>query len=202
MPPRLASWPARIGALFASPSRALAEIDARGGGGVRDALWLVVLATVCLRLEDLARAVIGAGSVIGVTRQVLTVLGQELRGAVFLAIASGVAITALAGRGRRDPSSDIELGAAAVVPGLAASWLFRFVGLPDLAALSVEIAWAAAMTFVALRVARRRPTALEAPLATTPRRDRFAAASLAALLGGALFLNAGLVARQARSAPA
>jgi hypothetical protein len=116
-PPRPTPFPALVGGLLARPDATLAEID-RQGGGVRSATWLVLIGTVCLRLDDLARVFIGwrDTTLLGALRQCLSVLGEELRGTgwlgpVILTIAAGLLITLLAGRGRREPGMDIELGA-------------------------------------------------------------------------------------------
>src|SRR4051812_30166861 len=110
-----ARLPARIGALLASPARALQEIDARGGG-VRDAVWLAVLGTICFRLPQLVQAITVGPTLFGVAHQTVLALGHELQSGVMLGVAAGLAITVLAGRGRRDPSRDIELGGACYVP--------------------------------------------------------------------------------------
>src|SRR5205814_4466402 len=102
-----ARLPARIGAVLASPARALAEVD-RQGGGVRDALWVAVLASACLRLQDIARGFIGwEAAPLAALRQVLMVLAQELRWPVVMGVMASVLITTLAGRGRRDPARDL-----------------------------------------------------------------------------------------------
>src|SRR5947207_8173532 len=111
-----ARLPARIGALLASPGRALADVD-QEGGGVRDAVWVAVLTSVCLRLTDIARAFIGwEAAPLAVVRQVLMVLAQQLRWPVVMAVVASVVITVLAGRGRRDPTRDSDLGALCAVP--------------------------------------------------------------------------------------
>ncbi len=202
---------ARIGALLASPVRALAEIDAAGGGGVRAAAWLVLLGTLAFRIEEVVQAVAGGVSVFGAVRQVLVVVGQELRVPVVLTVAAGVAITVLAGRGRRDPSLDIELGAACAVPFLAARATLRLIDLvgplsPLLsqAAGLVALGWAALAVAVAVRQARRRGAARPALAATSAAvlRDRIAVVGLAGILAGALLLNASALAGRGRTAPA
>ena len=216
--PRL---PARLGTLLASPSPALAEMDARGGGGVRDAAWLVALATVCLRTADLQRSLagLGDGAVLAPLRQALMVFAQELRGPVVMSLLAGVAITVLAGRGRRDPSTDVELGAASYIPFFAVRALARTAGallggLPavvDQIASGAGLAWMLLLILLSVRIARRRlPRALgeAAPSPApevAPRRprlaDRLAVTALAAVLGVALVTNAASVATRARSAP-
>src|SRR5262249_53922661 len=116
--PRPPSLPARLGALLATPGRALGAMEARGGGGVRDAAWLVLFGVICFRLQDQTRALLGLSQV-GVA-PLLAVFSQEVREAVTVALGAGLTLTLLAGRGRRDPSIDIELGAACYVPFFAA----------------------------------------------------------------------------------
>lgn len=200
--------PARLGALLASPARALRRIDA-SGGGVRDAAWLVLFGALCFRLEDLARAVLGithlsAGLVL---RQTLAVFSQELREAVMVVVGAGVGITILAGRGRRDPSLDIELGAACYVPFFAARGVLRTVDLDALFGPvspflhqvfdGAALAWATVLFVLAVRTARARTPGVAVAAGAVVARlgDRVAASALAAVLGGALFVNAGWVAR-------
>jgi thiol-disulfide isomerase/thioredoxin len=214
--------PARIGALLGSPVAALTEIDARGTGGVGDVAWLVVLGTVCLRLQDLARALLGVrdGNVLAALRQALGIFAQELQAPVLLSIIAGVVITVAAGRGRRDPAIDIELGAACYPPAFIAHVIFslgRFVpggrGLPGAVedvATAAAAGWMALLVVLAVRIARRRPHRIAGgpppapapvPSATTRLRDRVAVTALAAVLGGALLVNAAAWARKGRSAP-
>jgi thiol-disulfide isomerase/thioredoxin len=216
-----APLPARLGTILASPRRALEEIDSRGTGGVRDAVWLVVVATVCLRLEDLASAVrgLGDGDLLGTMRQTVAVLAQELRMPVVLAIAAGVLITVTAGRGHRDPATDIELGSASFVPFFAVRLVARTVevllgGLPPgLGRLAdgLGLAWMLYLVLLSVRVARlRTPRAPDAaapapsphPPVLTRLRDRLAVTGLAAVLALALVGSAAMVARRPRSAPA
>src|SRR4051812_14213452 len=104
---------------MASPRRALTEIDRRGGG-VRDATWVAVIAAACVHFADFGGSFLGWGEGFFTTlRRPLMVLARDLRLPVLLAVVAGVVITVLAGRGKRDPSRDIELGAAALVPWLA-----------------------------------------------------------------------------------
>jgi peroxiredoxin len=212
MPEARVLFPARIGALLGSPARALAELDERGGG-VSDAAWVVVLGAVCLRLADLQRALVGwKGLAFSTVRQGLMIVAQELRGPVVMALLAGVAITVLAGRGRRDPSRDIELGAASVVPYFAAHALFRTLvmvpalgRLPALAhdlASGLSLGWMLVMVALSVRTARRRASSTAPASAQAPLRDRVAVTAFAAVLGGALVLNLGVIAHAERTAPA
>jgi thiol-disulfide isomerase/thioredoxin len=198
--------------VLAEPARALPVID-RQATGVRDAAWLVLAGIVCFRLEDLMRALLGIthlsfGTVI---RQTLAVVSYELREAIVIVLPAAILVTLLAGRGRRDPSRDLELGAASYVPFFAVRAVYRaldheaFLGpLPRSAnqvASALALAWALVIVALAVREARRRPqtaaAAGEAPAVWPRRRSRVAVTTFAALLGAALFLNVGWVFRHA-----
>jgi thiol-disulfide isomerase/thioredoxin len=208
-------FPARIGALLASPRGALAERD-RDGGGLRDALGLVLLSVIAFRTADVVQAILGvaSASLTGVLMFALRPLAEEMQRAAVIVLPIAIAITVLAGRGRRDPSRDVDLGGACFVPFFAIESLHRTLGLPELwGPLSspvhtvfkvIAIAWTLVMAALALQVARRRspqggapPTpestldaAVAPPIATPPRHRAFAAV-LAAVLGGALFITVG-----------
>jgi len=198
----------------------MTDIDARGGGGVKAAGWLVVAGMACFRIEDLVRSALG-GSLVIILRQGLGVVGQELREAVMVSVIGGLLITIFAGRGRRDPGRDIELGAACYVPFFAVHAIVRVMSgwaagpaLLGSAAFAVALVWTAGLGALALRVARRRviapaaaTTDLETPPVSTPLssgalRDRVAVTALAAVLGLGLATNAVVAKHHARTAPA
>jgi thiol-disulfide isomerase/thioredoxin len=210
--PALPPFPARVGMALAEPGRALALADVRGGG-VRDAAWLVLLGVLCFRLEDLTRALLGlshlsAGTVL---RQLVTVFSREVQEGVFVVIIAGVAVVLGAGRGRRDPSRDLEVGALAYVPYFTVRGIYRgadiLVGPLPFGALELSsgLAMLAAAVWVGLgiRQARRRPLTPpgEMPAMPPPElvhaglQSRVAASSLAAVLGASLFANAAWVTR-------
>jgi thiol-disulfide isomerase/thioredoxin len=216
-----APLPARIGTILGSPRRALEEIDARGTGGVRDALWVIFVATVCLRVEALATALrnFRDGPSITPLKEAVAVLAQELRLPVVVAIAAGVAITVLAGRGHRDPATDIELGAASLIPLLAVRALARTAELllgsiplaVDQLATGVGAAWMLYLLLLSVRVARQRVPAPPGAAAPTPAPrapvltrlgDRLAVTGLAVVLAAGMVGGATLVARRPRLAPA
>jgi thiol-disulfide isomerase/thioredoxin len=203
---------------LAEPARALADVDLRGGG-VRDAAWLVLIGVLCFRLEDLTRALLGLShlSLGTVIRQLLAVVSREVQEAVVVVIAAGVAVVIGAGRGRRDPSRDLELGALAYVPFFAARGVYRALEhqalggpLPLSAnqlATSVAALWALVLVVLAIRQARRRPLSTGGtvpPVAVPVPQElragvpsRVAASALAAVLGASLFSNAAWVTRHA-----
>jgi peroxiredoxin len=184
--------PVRLGAILVTPVRALAAIDRRGGG-FRDALWLVLAGMVCFRLEALARGVLGVShlSLGTVVRQTLAVASSEVTLAAAVVVPAAVILTLLAGRGRRDPSRDLELGAACYVPFFAGRALFRALDLrafggplpaaADLGFLVAATLWAGVTLAIALWVARRRGSQAEV---AAPARGRSLGA--AGLLGAAL----------------
>jgi peroxiredoxin len=205
-----ARLPARVGAVLASPARALPDYD-RQGRGVGDAFWVALLVTACLRLEEIARAFIGWDTApFAVVRQALMVVARDLQGPVVMAVVAAVAITVVAGRGRRDPSRDIELGAVSVIPYFAVGALFRTADLVlgplspmiNHLATGLAYAWVLLLVGLAVRVARRRPAAEPAAPAASVLRDRLAVTGLALVLGVALVFNASAFARAGRVAPA
>ena len=155
-------FPVRIGLLLVEPKRSLAGIIARKGGGVRDALYLVLVAVVAFRLPDLVRAFLSFSrvSTTGALTQLVGVVGSEVRTAAFVALISALAIVVLAGRGRRDPSLGLELGAACYIPYFCVWSPIRFLALdavrgdaPVLASrIARVVAWASVLTFIALSV--------------------------------------------------
>ncbi len=159
-------FPGRVASLLFAPRRALAAIDKRGGG-VRDAAVLVLIGAVILRFSDLARTVRQLARTSGAEglMQVLTVVSQELREGAIVAVAAGLGVTLFAGRGRRDPSLDIELGAACYVPFFALRFVYRLVRmivgpLPiavEYLSFGVATAATVAMFALAMSVAFRRP---------------------------------------------
>jgi peroxiredoxin len=202
-----ARLPARIGALLASPTRALAEVD-REGGGVRDALWVAIAASACLKLNEIERAFIGwEAAPLAVVRQVLMVLAQQLRWPVVMAVAASVLITVLAGKGKRDPSRDSELGALSCVPFFAAKTILvtfhldRLLGdgpwAVEQAATVAVLPW----VLLAVRTARRRGEVQAQPGPSSYLRDRIAVTAFAGLLGIAMVSNLWTFARASRTAP-
>jgi thiol-disulfide isomerase/thioredoxin len=203
--------PARLGALLGSPAAALDAIDAQGTGGVRDLGWLVVLGVVCLRLQDLLRALagVGDGNVFAALRQALGIFAQEIQAPLVVSIIAGVIITVAAGKGRRDPAIDIELGAASYLPMFIGHLLVALRGsttlppLVDELIMTAALVWMTLLIVLSVRIARRRPRqpAAVVPAPAGPLRDRLAVTAVAAIFGLALLVNAAALARKGRSAP-
>jgi len=154
------AFPVRLGLLLTSPSRGLGAIAQRRSGGVRDALYLVGICVVAFRLLDLVRAVMTFSRVsvhAGLSR-VFEVVSSELRTAVFVALPCALVVTVLAGRGRRDPTRGLELGAACYVPYFVAWSPLRlfdgegFLGYPPrlLSTIVGAVAWVGVALFVGL----------------------------------------------------
>jgi thiol-disulfide isomerase/thioredoxin len=212
--------PGRIGMMLAQPRDGLRLYEARGGG-VRDAGYLVLLGLLCFRLEDVTRALLGIThlSFGTVLRQMLAVVSQEVQEGIIVELPAALAVTLAAGRGKRDPSRDLELGAAAYIPFFAVRAVYRAADLEALlgplprgfnqAATAVALLWAAVIVALAIKLARGRtllPTdrAAQLPPSEDPgpvpwpgTRARLAVAGLGALAGAALAVNGTWVARNA-----
>lgn len=108
----------RLGLVLLAPSVGVRGIIERKRGAVRDAFYLVFLSMVAFRLPELVRAIRSFSriSLAGGLAQTMGVVGAELRTAAFVTLVAALAITIFAGRGRRDPSLALELGAACYVP--------------------------------------------------------------------------------------
>jgi len=91
---------------------------------------VLLLGVLVFRLPAVARAVLMLRevSLAGTLAQLLGIVGEDLRPALLVALPAGIAITLLAGRGRRDPGLDIELGAACSIPYLLLSGLAELAG--------------------------------------------------------------------------
>jgi len=198
----------RVGTLIVSPGRALADIQVWERGGVGDALVILLLGVLCFRLPVVARAVLmlREASLAGTLAQLLSIVGQDLRPAILIALPAAIATTVLAGRGRRDPVLDAELGAACSIPYLLLSGLAELAGSLFPAAAGVlgpaipvvGLAWALVILVIGIRLARSRPSRVQgaggspvtAPGQVDPSRHmRVAASVLGGILAGALTLN-------------
>ena len=195
------SFPARLGIFLVAPARGLAAIAQRRSGGVRDALYLVGIAVLAFGFPELVRGVLSLSRVsatAGLAR-LMGVLGAELRTAAFVALASALIITVFAGRGRRDPTLGLELGAASYVPYFIA-WspvrLFdgeSLLGYPPelLSRVITVVAWSWVALFVGLALRQIRRGELVTPPLAPGRRGRFGfgvlAVPAAALVLGAVW---------------
>ncbi|MDX2020226.1 MAG: redoxin domain-containing protein [Deltaproteobacteria bacterium] len=204
-PPR---FPARIGAVLASPAYALAEAEA-AGGGLRDAIYLALVGVACFWLRDLAEAVLGLSHlpITDVLGRLLQLASLAFREGAMVILPAAVLLTVLAGRGRRDPSKDVELAALCYVPFFAVMAVQRTLALDALLGpftmrahqlwQAAGVAWALVVFGFALRVVRRRPTVV--PAKEPGVGPRVAVTALAFVLGVAVFVNATWVVRNAHA---
>jgi thiol-disulfide isomerase/thioredoxin len=194
------AFPLRLGLLLVAPRRGLAALIARKSGGVRDALYLVLVAVVAFRLPDLVRGFLSFSrvSASGALTQIVSVVGSEVRTAAFVALTSALAIVVLSGRGRRDPSLALELGAACYVPYFFVWSPVRLLALdalwgdvpPLVGQIGRVVAWMSVAAFVALSVwlVRRQDSSAEPPALGSSRLAGVALLAIPALalvLGGA-----------------
>lgn len=199
--PAASSWrglPARVGQVLVAPRTALARIDA-SGGGLRDAMLLVLIGVVTIRLPELLRLILMvAGPVSGALMRVAGLVVDEVRQGAWVVLPAAVIVTATAGR-RRDSGRDLDLGAACYVPYFAVHALARLVdaiaGMQVVPDRVVQVAGALAAAVVllpAVRLARSRPAADAAPPEPPPEPDvraRRAGGALLALAGAAMIAN-------------
>src|SRR5450631_442594 len=170
----LLGMPGRIGQLCTAPRAAMARIDAQGGG-LRDALWLVLFGVVAVRLPELLRMLLAIGSpTSGAVMRLVGLFADEAREAAWVVLPAAVIVTALAGA-RRDATRDLDLGAACYAPYFA----LRGVGqtltglagarvLPELVIQGIAGAGAALVLVAAIRTARARPVARSAASGAQP----------------------------------
>ena len=189
----------RLGLLLLAPKCGLGGIIERKRGAVRDAFYLVFVSTLAFRLPELVRAALSFSriSLAGGMTRTMGVVGGELRTAAFVTLVAALAITIFAGRGRRDPSLALELGAACYVPYFCVWSPLRLLDMEALLgyvpmAVSqvvrvVAWGWVAGMVALSLLLVRRGDDAM--PLAV-PTRSRIAGLSLLAAPAFAFVLGA------------
>jgi thiol-disulfide isomerase/thioredoxin len=160
----LFSFAGRVGEVLVAPRAAFARIDARGGG-LRDTLWLVALGVVGFRFPRLLEGLLGlADPGLGALGRVLSVVAGELQQAAWVVIPAALIVTVAAG-GKRDPSQDLELGAACYAPYFVVRGLLwvavTVLGWPSLTPLVTELAAGAAavpaLAFAVLAARARQP---------------------------------------------
>jgi thiol-disulfide isomerase/thioredoxin len=169
----LLGLPVRIGRLLTAPDAALALVEAEGGG-LRDALALVVAAVLAFRTPELIHGLLMvAGPTSGAFMRLVALFGDEARHAALFVLPAAVVVTLVAGK-RRDAGRDLDLGAACYPAAFVVSGLER--GLAALtdprpfyrsAANAVAAAAVAFLAWRAARIARARPPAKAASAAPT-----------------------------------
>jgi len=187
----------RLGLLLLSPTRGLGAIIERKGGAVRDVLYLVLVSAVAFRLPELVRAAVSLYRVspaAGLTA-FMGVVVDELRTAALVTLVAALVITVLAGRGRRDPSTALELGAGCYVPYFCVWSPLRLLDMEALVGYVPVVigqvvrvlawGWVAVLVFLSLRLVRGGGGA---PSQATPARSRIAGLALLAIPAVALVL--------------
>jgi thiol-disulfide isomerase/thioredoxin len=183
---RLFGLPARLGQLLLAPGPALRRIDEQGGG-FSDAVALVVAGTLAFRLPELVQVLLAAaGPTSGALMRLVAPFAAEVRDAAWIVLPAALLVTLLAGA-RRDPSRDLELGAAVYQVFFVVLALSRAVdAVAGMRVLPPRVTWtvaaaAALPAFLrAIAVARRRPSTAEeraaarAEIAAGPPRARAA----------------------------
>jgi thiol-disulfide isomerase/thioredoxin len=107
----LLGLPARVAETLVAPAAAARRIEA-AGGGLNDAFALVVVGVFAFRLPDLIQMLLAlAGPTSGAFMRLLGLVAAEVQEGALVVIPAALAVTLLAGA-RRDPSRDLELGAA------------------------------------------------------------------------------------------
>jgi thiol-disulfide isomerase/thioredoxin len=158
----LLGLPGRIGQLCTAPRAAMARIEAQGGG-LRDALWLVVFGVLAFRLPELIRMLLAIGGpTSGVGMRLVGLFSDEAREAAWVVLPAAVIVTVSAGV-RRDATRDLDLGAACYAPYFALRSLHQalsgLVGarlLPSTAVQAIAGAGAAVALVAAIRTVRGR----------------------------------------------
>jgi len=170
----LLGLPGRIGQLATAPDEALARVEAEGGG-LRDALALVVAGVVAFRLPELVHAVLAvAGPTSGAFMRLVGLFASEARHAAWFVLPAAVIITVLA-RDRRDAGRDLDLAGACYPAAFIAVGIERALA----AAIGPRPGWSGAADAVgalavavlvwrAVRIARARPPARTGAAAAPP----------------------------------
>lgn len=195
--------PARIGLLLARPRTALSIIE-KQGGALGDAVTLSVLGVLCFRSEELVRPLFSLGTVslLDAVLRMLGIAASELRSGALVVLPAAVLLTLMAGRGRREPSRDLELASACFAPYFTVFSLVRMLELDALfgplplvvrqIGLGVALCWAGLVFLLGLRIARARPDSSNetvSPEALHGRMPRLAVVGLSLVLGVGLGLN-------------
>jgi thiol-disulfide isomerase/thioredoxin len=170
----LLGLPARVGQTLTAPDRALARVEAEGGG-LRDALALVVAAVVAFRLPELVHAILNvAGPTSGAFMRLVALFAGEARHAAWFVLPAAVAVTFFAGK-RRDAGRDLDLGAACYPPVFVAAGLERALAALTgprpfyaSAADAIGAAGVAILVWRAVRIARARPATTRTTVAASP----------------------------------
>jgi thiol-disulfide isomerase/thioredoxin len=170
----LLGLPARVGQTLTAPDRAMARVEAEGGG-LRDALALVVAAVIAFRLPELVHAILNvAGPTSGAFMRLVALFAGEARHAAWFVLPAAVAVTFFAGK-KRDAGPDLDLGAACYPPVFVAAGLERALAALTgprpfyaSAADAIGAAGAAILVWRAVRITRARPATTKTRAAASP----------------------------------
>jgi thiol-disulfide isomerase/thioredoxin len=170
----LLQLPARVGQLATAPDQALARVEAEGGG-LRDALALVVVAVVAFRTPELVHAVLNvAGPTSGAFMRLVALFADEARHAAWFVLPAAVVVTFFA-RDRRDAGRDLDLGAACYPAAFVAGGLERALAaltgprpIYSSAADGAAAVAIALLVFRAVAIARARPPVTKVAAPATP----------------------------------
>jgi thiol-disulfide isomerase/thioredoxin len=194
----LRGLPGRVGQTLLTPRAAFERVEGEGGG-VTDALWLVVFGTLTFGFPQLLEALLGLSQPsLDALLRVVSVFSHELLRAAFVVLPAAAGLTLLAGRGR-DSSRDLELAAAGYAPYFAANGAFRLVEAVTgartwpawVAVLGGVVVALPAFVQAVLVAGRRQPRTETTPDFARPgRRDLVAGLVLAGACGVALAGNA------------
>ena len=194
--------PDRLGLMLLAPSVGLRGVMDRKRGAVRDAFYLVFASVVAFRLPELVRAVLSFSriSLSGGLTRTMAVVGAELGTAAFVTLVAALVITIFAGRGRRDPSLALELGAACYVPYFCISSPLRLLDMEALLG-NVPVAvsqvvrvlawiWVAGLVVLSLLLLRRGGESMSPDIPIPiPTRSRIAGLAVLAVPALALVLG-------------
>jgi cytochrome c biogenesis protein CcmG, thiol:disulfide interchange protein DsbE len=187
----LLGLPGRIGQVITAPRAAMARVDLEGGG-LADALWLVLFGVIAFRLPELLRMLLAIGGpTSGAFMRVVGLFADEAKEAAWVVLPAAVMVTALAGK-RRDATRDLDLGATCYLPYFALrsiAWTLADVAgarvLPELVVEAIAGAGAAFVLVVGVLTARARPPGGSPDPAAPPAGSPDPAPSSAARLGTA-----------------
>jgi thiol-disulfide isomerase/thioredoxin len=188
------SWlrlPARVGQIIAAPTAALARIEAEGGG-LRDAVALVVLGVVAFRLPDLLQILLAiAGGTSGALPRLAGLFANEALAAAWVVLPAGVVITVAAGA-RRDSTRDLDLAGGCYQAFFVVRAIARaMAAIAGAEVVPARLAWpvaavaAAPLLLRSVAIARARRSAAAEPAtvaAAPPAPPRAAAAGALALI--------------------
>jgi thiol-disulfide isomerase/thioredoxin len=179
--------PARVGEVIVAPGAALDRIEA-GGGGLNDAVALVVAGTVAFRLPDLIQMLLAvAAGTSGALARLLGLFAHEALEAAWVVLPAAIVVTLAAGA-RRDSARDLDLAGACYQAFFVVRAVARaLAALAGAEVVSSRLSWivaavaAAPVLLRAIAIARARRPADAAGSAALPLPGAARGATLGAL---------------------